>query len=111
MNRTPNLPTALIVAACPAPHLVETQYDITNSCRWLQKCKSTHEVSFLKIEDVFELATEFSATLSSDDGSPLDISAVEGRDELVFDTANISIEQRNAICNDLSIMNKYIFRY
>jgi len=64
---TPNLPVALVVSGCPAPHLFSSSYKATTKFPWMKKYKNRGDFDDLPFEHANVLREQFQMDLK---GSP-----------------------------------------
>mmetsp|Transcript_133039 Transcript_133039/g.284390 ORF Transcript_133039/g.284390 Transcript_133039/m.284390 type:complete len:920 (+) Transcript_133039:62-2821(+) len=98
-HHSPNLPIALMVAGCPAPHQFQEKYRPTDKFEWLKRLRFPADFDQLTVDDVADLSLEFSVALTD----------TWGEKTSVPDCNNIGDVQRRVIVNDLKVMSSYEF--
>jgi len=82
---TPNLPVALVVSGCPAPHLFSSSYKPSVKFPWLKKIRFGSDFDNLEWEQIQVLVDEF---------------------QMAFEEMP-SQEQRSCFCGDSRLLSKY----
>ncbi|CAE8602626.1 unnamed protein product [Polarella glacialis] len=84
---SPNLPVALMLSGCPAPHLFAEHYTLHEKYPWLQKLRIGNDFDILQPEQMDALKRQLQA---SPDAEP-------------------NVEHRKAIMSDLQVLQSYRF--
>mmetsp|Transcript_126023 Transcript_126023/g.351154 ORF Transcript_126023/g.351154 Transcript_126023/m.351154 type:complete len:923 (-) Transcript_126023:115-2883(-) len=116
MHHSPNLPVALIVSGCPAPHNFEEQYRPQEKYSWLAKLETEADFALLTPEQHEILAREFQVNYTHE-VDPMTVLALQlglapplVREK--FSTpAALTSAQKLAIINDQKVISSYRFRH
>lgn len=114
-RETPNLPVALAVSGCPAPHLLSSRYKPETKYPWLQKMLSGGGESLTE-ESIEVLEREFAVQLDHEYEFSGAADFVKTGNALpaylaskVATRATCSKDQRTVIAGDLRVMRSYKF--
>jgi len=116
-HHTPNLPVALVVSGCPAPHLFEKEYKPWEKYKWLTAFKSERAFDDITDEQTEVLANQFQVRFEHSDLDWYTAAAVEmeaaalGAAQKFRGIPPLSPEQRTAIIGDLKVMRQYKFKH
>mmetsp|Transcript_16962 Transcript_16962/g.48431 ORF Transcript_16962/g.48431 Transcript_16962/m.48431 type:complete len:927 (-) Transcript_16962:60-2840(-) len=115
-HHSPNLPVALVVSGCPAPHLFQEQYRPCEKYEWLAKLQTEADFAMLTAEQHKILQREFQVSRSHEvDAFTLATlergvapDAVKGKYNQL---AELTSAQKQAILADLKVIRSYQFRH
>lgn len=114
--QTPNLPVALVVSGCPAPHLFPEEYKLHEKHSWLDQLCTELDFEQLTEEQSAVLLREFQVVPTSEVDPVLFAAMKRGIvPPLInkkYDTMPaFTSAQKQAIINDLKVMRSYQFKH
>eukprot|EP00439_Symbiodinium_sp_Y106_P022665 s7215_g2.t2 len=108
--RSPNLPVALIVSGCPAPHLFSDFYRPQEKHDFLLKLRIPNDFDILTQEKRDILLKEFQVRLDNRQDALQDVTSQAGNTSEPTDVRS-EAEYRKAIVTDLKVLMSYAFEH